>query len=70
VAQRLAAAADRCARARENWRAAADAAHERTAALDRCLVGAGYRCRTEAAAVAPALSSLEWAEQEVDERCP
>jgi hypothetical protein len=69
VEQRL-APLDACDRARARWRDAAAGLREQAAALDRCLAGAGYRCRPEAAALAPALSALEWAEQRVEDACP
>jgi hypothetical protein len=63
-------AADACRRARERWATAAAAARTATGALDRCLGESPYRCRAATAAVAPRLADLEWAEQEVAERCP
>jgi hypothetical protein len=68
VARRL-ARIDSCDRARARWREAAGAARERAAILAQCLDAGGYRCRTEAAAIAPALSALEWAEQQVESTC-
>ena len=43
---------------------------EASAALTQCLGGGSYRCRPQAAALAPALSALEWAEQQVETSCP
>lgn len=62
--------ADPCPRARDRWREVAEMARERTAALTRCLEGDSFRCRPMAAALAPALTDLEWAEQEVEAACP
>jgi len=69
VARRLAALGS-CARARTRWRDAADRVSDLSGRLTRCLGGAGYRCHAESAALAPALTDLEWAEQQVDESCP
>ena len=69
IARQLSAAAP-CERARAKWREAADNAGELSTALGRCLEGGGYRCRRESAALAPALTALEWAEQQVDAACP
>lgn len=60
---------ERCTRARNRWRDAADTAREHATALARCLEGASYKCRSESEALAPALSALEWAEQQVDAAC-
>jgi hypothetical protein len=49
---------------------AADAARERAIALTRCLEGDTHKCRPVAAALAPALTDLEWAEQQVEAACP
>jgi hypothetical protein len=68
VGQKL-AQIDPCERARARWRDAAADAGERTASLSRCLAAGGYHCRAEAAALAPALTSLEWSEQQVDDTC-
>jgi hypothetical protein len=62
--------ADACARARARWDEAARAADELAGTLSRCLRQGGYRCRAASAALAPALSRLEWAEQEVEDACP
>src|SRR5262249_9495655 len=67
---RLPRATDRCDAARECWRRGAAAAESRQAELTECLRGGSYRCRSVAAAVAPALSELEWAEQQVEAACP
>ena len=67
---RQVALADPCARARSRWREAAHAADELAGTLSRCLRQGGYRCRAASAALAPALSTLEWAEQEVEDACP
>ena len=68
VARQLAAAAP-CERARARWRDAAGTAGELSTALGRCLESGSYRCRRESAALAPALTALEWAEQQVEEAC-
>jgi hypothetical protein len=67
LTERLAAQA--CETARERWRAAAATARSASEALVRCLDGAAFHCRPEAAALAPALADLELAEQRVAERC-
>ncbi len=61
---------DTCTAAKERWREAADAARDRATALTRCLDGDSHRCRPVAAALAPALTTLEWAEQQVEAACP
>jgi hypothetical protein len=58
-----------CERARARWRDAAAVAGERAALLGRCLEAMGYRCRSESAALDPALSALERAEQQVEDAC-
>ncbi|MFN8544636.1 MAG: hypothetical protein U0807_10605 [Candidatus Binatia bacterium] len=63
-------AQDPCDRARTRWRDAAAAARTRSEAFSRCLAAGGYRCRAESAGLAPALSALEWAEQQLDDACP
>jgi hypothetical protein len=68
VQQRLAEAGG-CERARARWREAGTAARERASALSRCIDTTGYRCRSQSAALAPALSELEWAEQQVEASC-
>jgi hypothetical protein len=68
VQQRLAQAGG-CERARARWREAGTAARERATTLSRCIEGTGYHCRSESAALAPALSELEWAEQQVEASC-
>ena len=67
LAERLAAAA--CERARERWQAMATRSREAAAALTRCLDAGAYACRTTAAALAPIVADLEWAEQQVADRC-
>ncbi len=67
---RLPQRVDPCVAARERWRRAAADAEARAAALGRCLRAVDYRCRPAAAALAPALSELEWAEQQVEAACP
>jgi len=62
-------AAERCERARARWHDAADALRARTVEVTRCLDENAFNCRDVAARVAPALSELEWAEQQVHERC-
>jgi hypothetical protein len=68
VAPRL--ASDPCPGAQARWREAARTADERAAALRRCVAAGAYRCREASAALAPALSALEWAEQQVEDLCP
>ena len=68
ITRRLAGAAP-CERARARWREAAGTAGELNTALGRCLESGSYRCRRESAALAPALTALEWAEQQVEEAC-
>lgn len=68
VAPRL--ASDPCPGAQARWREAARAVDERAAALRRCVAAGAYRCREASAALAPALSALEWAEQQVEDLCP
>jgi hypothetical protein len=60
---------DPCAQARARWREAAATARPHAAALEHCLETTGYRCHPEAAALGPALSALEWAEQQVADAC-
>jgi hypothetical protein len=64
---RLAEAA--CDRARARWQAVADRAREASGALTRCLDAARFDCRAAAAALAPVLGDLEWAEQQLSDRC-
>lgn len=61
---------DPCQRARARWDEAARAVDARAAALGACLRSGSYRCRQAGAALAPALTDLEWAEQEVEDACP
>ena len=68
VQQRLAQVGG-CERARARWREAGTTARERATTLSRCIEGTGYRCHSESAALAPALSELEWAEQQVEASC-
>jgi hypothetical protein len=63
-------ARDPCPDAQARWTEAASELRARTAALDACLARRDYRCRRESAAMAPALSALEWAEQHVADACP
>lgn len=63
-------ARDPCPGAQARWTEAASELRARTAALDACLTRGDYRCRRESAALAPALSALEWAEQHVADACP
>src|SRR5262245_47402442 len=67
---RLPVRIDPCVAARERWQRAAGAADARASDLTRCLRAGGYHCRSVAAAIAPALSELEWAEQQVEAACP
>jgi hypothetical protein len=67
LAERLAAQA--CERARARWHDAAARARDAASAFTRCLDAATFACHGAAAALAPLLADLEWAEQEVAERC-
>jgi len=58
-----------CERARARWRDAGATARDHATALSRCIDGSSYRCRAESAALAPTLSELEWAEQQVEANC-
>ncbi len=58
-----------CERAHARWRDAAARVREASATLARCLDQETYHCRDAAAALAPALTDLEWAEQQVEDRC-
>ncbi len=69
-APRLPRRVDPCDAAHERWRRAAADADARAGELSRCLRGGSYRCRAAAAAMGPALSELEWAEQQVEAACP
>jgi hypothetical protein len=69
-APRLPGAIDPCVTARERWQRAAAAAESRAAELTQCLRSGSYRCRAAASAMAPVLSELEWAEQQVEAACP
>ena len=60
----------RCTRAQERWQEAARRASGLAADLQRCLAAGSYHCRAAAAAMAPALSEVEWAEQQVSDTCP
>ena len=61
---------DPCVQARGRWRQAAAVANARATELSRCLQGESYKCRAAASVLAPALSELEWAEQQVESACP
>jgi hypothetical protein len=61
---------DPCVQARNRWRQAAAVANARATELSRCLQGESYKCRAAASALAPTLSELEWAEQQVESACP
>ena len=61
---------DDCDRARARWKEAARSADELATALSSCLRATSYHCRDASAALAPALTALEWAEQQVDDACP
>jgi hypothetical protein len=65
----VAARLDPCTRARDRWRTAATAARARADALSRCLAATTYQCRAAASAMAPALTDLEWSQQDVDDAC-
>jgi hypothetical protein len=67
LAERLAAQA--CERARARWTEAAARTRAAAAELTRCLDTASFACRESAAKLAPALGDLEWAEQQVADRC-
>jgi hypothetical protein len=67
LAERL--AADACDRWRTRWLDAADRARAAGTALARCLDARTFRCHAEASALAPILADLEWAEQQVADRC-
>ncbi len=69
-APRLPQRVDPCDAAHERWRRAAAAVEARAAELGRCLRAGSYRCRPAASAMAPALSELEWSEQQVEAACP
>ena len=69
-APRLPQRVDPCDAAHERWRRAAAEADARAAELSRCLRAASDRCRAAASAMGPALSELEWAEQQVEAACP
>ena len=58
-----------CDRARTRWQDAASKARDASAALTRCLDANTYQCHAQAAALVPILSDLEWAEQQVAEKC-
>ena len=59
-----------CDQARARWKEAAQSADDLAGALTRCLRAGSYRCRQASASLAPALTALEWAEQQVDDACP
>ena len=59
-----------CERAQAGWRAAAGEARERARAFIGCVDAASNRCRSESAALAAALTTLDAAERELAERCP
>jgi hypothetical protein len=61
---------DPCERAHARWTEAAGLARTRAVALTRCVDASSYDCRVDAAALAPALSGLEWAAQQVEASCP
>jgi hypothetical protein len=67
LSERLAEQA--CERARARWTEAAARARAAADELTRCLDKASYACRESAAKLAPALGDLEWAEQQVADRC-
>jgi hypothetical protein len=58
-----------CDRARTRWQDAATKVRDASAALTRCLDANTYQCHAQAAALVPVLSDLEWAEQQVAEKC-
>ena len=58
-----------CERARASWRAAAEDARLRLAALARCLDALRYDCAAERAALAPALDGLATIERQVAAAC-
>ena len=61
---------DPCPAATQRWRTARDSVRTTMRALDDCLAGPIRTCRREAAALAPALSALEWSEQTLADACP
>lgn len=61
---------DPCPAAHQEWRRARDTVRTTMRQLDDCLRDERPRCRQEAAALAPALSALEWAEQSLADACP
>lgn len=62
-------AIEACARARTRWRDAATRAKAAAADLTSCLDAETFDCRERAAKLAPAIADLEWAEQQVADRC-
>jgi hypothetical protein len=68
-ARRTQADAAPCERARGRWREAAAELGTRVAALERCLGAASYRCGAEGAALAPAVTTLESIERQVEAAC-
>ena len=66
----LAPRVDPCPGAQAHWRDARDAVRRAMRTLDDCLSGDRHQCRREAAALAPALSTLEWSEQGLADACP
>ena len=58
-----------CDRARTRWQDAASKVRDASATLTRCLDANTYQCHAQAAALVPILSDLEWAEQQVAEKC-
>jgi hypothetical protein len=68
ITRRLAVVAP-CERAKARWHEAAARTADLSSRLGACLESGSYRCRAESAALAPALTDLEWAEQRVEETC-
>jgi hypothetical protein len=62
-------AIEACERARARWRDAAARVREASEALTGCLDAESFACHAPAARMAPAIADLEWAEQQVAERC-
>jgi hypothetical protein len=58
-----------CERARSRWREAAARVRAAAEELTRCLDAESFACHAPAAQMAPAIADLEWAEQQVAERC-
>jgi hypothetical protein len=62
-------AIEACERARARWREVAAQTRAAAATLTTCLDAETFACRDHAAKLAPAIADLEWAEQQVRDRC-